>query len=158
MKKTAVLAIALFTGSAAMAQDQAAPAANAALEACRAIEKDNRRLECYDAAMDALYGVDEELVTQREQVREDRFGLQSSENSLEPDSIEATISEVAADVRTGSVIVALDNGQIWDTTSNGSIKWRLKVGQRVTIAPGPFSGYRLRIEGVTGYQGVRRQK
>ena len=136
------------------AQDVAGAAS--ALEECRAIGSDSKRLQCYDAALDAMYGVNEELQAKRAQYRRDRFGLPVDDNGTQLTELEAIVSEVDEDLRTGAVTVALDNGQVWQLNSTGGLRARFRPGMTVVINESGTGGYRIRIPDKTGFKGVNR--
>lgn len=135
------------------ARAQPVPNVTDAMLECRKLEKNKDRLACFDRVMTDAFGVDEVI----EERRTSDFGLPEREVRDEG-VLEAVITAIALDPSMGLGRVTLDNGQVWQTTSNGSLLPRLRTGQTVTIARGGFSGYRLRVEGITGYQGVRRSR
>ena len=145
----------LLAATPAFAQSGQEPAEDlsAKVLACRDIDRNSARLKCFDQALDQVFGKDEAIVERREET----FGKPRQQAS-EEGTLEAVIASVQLDESMGLASIRLDNGQVWQTTSNGSLIYRLRAGQRVTIARGAFSGYRLRIEGTKGFQGVRRQR
>lgn len=147
---------AAVTGQPAFAQiggtDVEAP-----LVACRQIDDDDKRLQCFDAAMDARYGVDEELRERREKRRNAAFGLPSDKFGDPLPELRATVSIVDEDLRFGGVTLQLDNGQVWRTTGVGGLR-RFRPGDQAIITEGNMGGYRLRIEGGNGFRGVVRAR
>ena len=123
---------------------------------CRLVEDDRDRLRCYDTAFDTLYPLTEEVVEKREAAREEYFGKKEDSVMGEADEITATIAAIVFDRANGAARITLDNGQVWATTSNGTLAGRLREGQSVRIYKSSFSGYRLKIDGRSGMQGVRR--
>lgn len=145
---------AAVTGQPAFAQiggtDVEAP-----LVACRQIDDDDRRLQCFDAAMDARYGVNEELHERREKRRNAAFGLPSDQFGNPLPELKAIVSLVDENMRSGAVTLQLDNGQVWRTTAVGGLR-RFRQGSQAIITEGSMGGYRLRIEGSNGFRGVVR--
>jgi|TARA_R110000751_G_scaffold2018_11_gene9296 hypothetical protein len=137
---------------ALLAQEAPSPA----LLDCRAIGSDDDRLECYDEALDAQYGVDEELVEKRAKYRRERFGLPVDSSGMRMTELEATVAEVDANLRTRQTTVALDNGQVWQVLSTGGLRAQFKPGQSVTISESATGGYRIRIADKKGFKGVAR--
>jgi hypothetical protein len=58
-----------------------------------------------------------------------------------PTAFSATVTDIATRPR-GELIILLDNGQIWEQKHQDS-RFRLAVGEQVTISKGLISGYRL---------------
>ncbi len=139
---------------AAIAQDMPAP--ESSIEECRAIGSDSKRLRCYDAALDALYGVDEELQAKREEYRRDRFGLPVDDSGMQLTELEAIVTEVDEDLRSGITAIALDNGQVWQLNSTGGLRARFRPGMNVVISESGTGGYRIRIPDKSGFKGVNR--
>lgn len=131
---------------------------DAALLECRTLSKNSARLQCYDRALDAIYGVDEALQAKREQDRRDRFGLPVDDDGLQMTELTATITAVDANLRTNLTYIALDNGQTWELLSSGGLRTRMKPGMQVVISESGTGGYRLRVPEKTGYRGVNRVK
>lgn len=156
MRKTLLLAALVPVVAAMPAMAQSTDTARPKLEECRAIGSDSRRLECYDAALDDLYGVNEALQAKREEYRRERFGLPTDDNGLQLTELEAVVAEVDEDLRTGVTAIALDNGQVWQLTSTGGLRARFKPGQAVIISESGTGGYRLRIPEKSGFKGVLR--
>ena len=59
-----------------------------------------------------------------------------------PDEFSATVNDIAHRPY-GEMIILLDNGQIWEQKHQDT-RFRLKVGDSVTISRGLISGYRMR--------------
>ena len=153
-----ILILSLFAGAATVspAFAQTGEAADPTLERCRAIGKDSERLKCYDAALDTMYGVDEALEAKRAEYRRDRFGLPVDESGMQLTELEAIIAEVDENIRTGTTVIALDNGQVWQLTSTGGLRARFRPGLAVVISESGTGGYRIRIPDKTGFKGVNR--
>lgn len=131
------------------------PQADDSMVACRQIDDDDKRLECFDAAMDARYGVNEELRERREKRRNAAFGLPSDQFGDPLPELRAIVSLVDEDMRSGAVTLQLDNGQVWRTTAVGGLR-RFRQGAQAIITEGSMGGYRLRVEGSNGFRGVVR--
>lgn len=152
--KYVILALGFVASSAAIAQDSGS---KGVLD-CRAIGNDKDRLDCYDAALDAQYGVDEQLREKRAQYRRDRFGLPVDDSGMQMTELKASVAAVDSDVRTGATTIALDNGQQWRLTANGSLRALFKPGMAVIISESGTGGYRIRIADKEGFKGVVRVK
>ncbi len=155
--KLSFIAFTTFTGLiASVAHAQSEPSQSIALQnevlACRFMSSDNARLRCFDKALDTVFGVDEEIESQREA----SFGLPDQETSAVPKGITSTVSDVRIDRKYGTTVIALDNGQVWQTTSNGNLRRGFTVGATVNVEPGSFGSYRLTIDGRRGFRGVKR--
>jgi len=152
LRSTLLFAACLSVPAIAAAQD----AASQDLLDCRAIGSDKDRLECYDKALDDQYGIDEDLQEKRAQYRRERFGLPVDDSGMQLTELEATVSGVESDMRTGQTTIALDNGQHWHLTSSGGLRARIKPGMLVVISESGTGGYRIRIPEKTGFKGVVR--
>ena len=119
---------------------------------CRDIANDRARVKCYDAALDNVFGRDPEV----EEGREAIFGLPESSTSSTGSELVAEITALDEDPIYRRFQFTLDNGQVWQSTSTGSLKWGFRVGQKVTIRISSLGGYRLYIEGRRGFRGVKR--
>lgn len=124
---------------------------------CREIVRSKDRLECYDRQMATLFGVDEKAEARQTQARAAEFGRSASDDDALAE-LSATIGSVQYNPVLQLAVIALDNGQVWETTSNGTLLQRLRAGQQVRITPSMLGGFRLRIEGVRGFQGVKRTR
>ncbi len=129
---------------------------DATLKECRAIGSDSKRLRCYDRTLDELYGVDEELQEKRAEYKRERFGLPVDDSGNRLTELEAAITEVDENLRTGVTFIALENGQVWQLLSSGGLRARFRNGQKVTITESRTGGYRLRLENRKGFKGVKR--
>ena len=56
----------------------------------------------------------------------------------------------------GNYVILLDNGQMWRSTAAKNYRGSIRPGWKVEIKEGKFAGYRLTIEGKTGFLGVER--
>lgn len=137
-----------------------------------------RRLSCYDREMAALIGTPATQVAQAPAVP-----AESDTPSPEPDPVPRVpepmpappdpepedfglenkgpreITARVTDIRTrpyGEMIIQLDNGQVWEQKHRDQ-RFRLEVGDEVTITKGLISGYRLSGAGNNSIQ-VKRRK
>lgn len=69
--------------------------------------------------------------------------------------IAAVVSEVLTD-ELGNFVLFLDNGQIWRTTSNKSLRGRVKTGWKAKIVKIWSGGYRMTFAEKSGFLGVKR--
>ncbi|TMM48744.1 hypothetical protein [Qipengyuania marisflavi] len=149
----ALAPLAALTAQIAHAQTQPA---DSPLLPCRAIEKKSDRLECYDRAMDAVYGVDQALMQQREESRRNNFGDADAAQEDRATEITATITNMDYDQRYDILQIELDNGQVWRATSLGALRNGFERGQVVLIKKSGLGGYKLTMEGRNGFRGVQR--
>lgn len=115
-----------------------------------------KRLSCYDQALDRVLGVDSDLLVKREDFRRGRFGLPVGDAGLRLTELTATVSSVDDDARRGEVVLALDNGQVWQLLSDGGLRAMYKAGMTVVISESRMGGYRLRVPNKTGFRGIIR--
>lgn len=151
---------ALVLGAASAAhgkQPEAVSDRSGELAECRAISQDAQRLDCYDRLVDNLPKV-AERVSNGEERQAGRAASKSASNDNPNPDVAVAITGVELFPSLQFALISLENGQVWRTTSNGTLLHRFRVGQSVTIARGAFSGYRMRIEGLKGYQAVRRER
>lgn len=126
------------------------------LRACRNEMSEAKRLRCYDLALDTALGVDEKLMARREEFRRGRFGLPVDDTGMRLTELQATVSRVDEDLRRGGVILALDNGQVWQLLSDGGLRTSYRPGMTVVITESRMGGYRLRVPEKTGFRGIAR--
>ncbi len=123
---------------------------------CAAIADDTERLACYDQAVGRLKQAEEtgqiRTVSRQdvEEVQRDSFGL--SLPSLPrlmgtSDEIKEVTEQVesVATAPDGSVIVTLDNGQVWQQVGSKSLYLRDPVGQTATIKRAALGSFRMKI-------------
>ena len=146
---SAVILVALTTSPSLLAQER--PNVTDAMLKCREIDRNRSRLKCFDEALDEVFGRDEEI----QERREASFGLPEDETG-DADALVATISEVVVDQKFGTIVIALDNGQVWQATSSGNLKRGIRAGRQATITSGSFGSFRLTVEGAKGFRGVKR--
>lgn len=150
----ATLAGAAFLGSSVQAQQAGVSLSD--LRICREEMDDSKRLRCFDRALDTVLGVDEKLGAKREEFRKGRFGLPIDDTGMRLTELQATVSQADEDLRRGSVVLTLDNGQAWQLLSDGGLQMSFRPGMTVVISEGRMGGYRLRVPDKTGFRGVLR--
>jgi len=148
--------------------------ADADVDTCRRIDSDMQRLACYDEIFerssiaepqesfgDPQEAVAPEVATTVEQdtTAAATFG---AEQVRQP-PLEYVEARLVGDFTgwTGKTVFRLDNGQVWQQTSNYIRNYtpRNPIPQaRVTISKGGFGGYNMRIEGVKRIVQVKRVK
>lgn len=144
--------LALVCGmSASPLAAQSQPDVTDAMLECREITRDTDRLKCFDRVLDANFEPDPKIEEQREAA----FGITSEDSRAEAEELSATITEVEVDQKFGTILFALDNGQVWQASASGSLR-RFRIGDQATIAEDRFGGFRVRLEGRRGFRGVKR--
>lgn len=136
---------------------------------CSEVERDAARLRCFEGLVPQARKSASERKAEAAAQTKAEFGLtavQRSERSerehpereeREEDlRVEATIAEL--DMSPYGTTFALDNGQVWRTTSFGGLNTVPRVGQKVTIESGSLGGYRLTLDGKKREVGVTRVK
>lgn len=136
--------------------EETAPVSTEQVYACASIAGDTERLACYDQAVGRLKQAEEageiRTVSRQDvdQVQRDSFGL--SLPSLPrlmgtEDEIREVrhLVETVAQAPDGSVIVTLDNGQVWQQLGNKSLYLRDPAGQSVSIKRAAFGSFRMKI-------------
>jgi hypothetical protein len=73
----------------------------------------------------------------------------------EPTSVTSPLLEVLIDAGRRRVFI-LENGQMWREGNNSSLRGRIRDNSVATVSRGGVGGYRLRIEGRTGFISVTR--
>ena len=134
----AFLGVFLFSGSASAQAD----GLKSDLLACKALEKDKKRLKCLDAV---LSSIDEGTVLSDasdnvEQNPDDDFGAidlakEREKTRKTPKVLTASLVEIARNNR-GKYVIILDNGQIWRQLRADTSRLlipRNESGQEVTI-------------------------
>ncbi|MBX7502072.1 hypothetical protein K3181_11520 [Qipengyuania sp. YG27] len=130
---------------------------DALLLQCRALEKKSQRLECFDNAMDTIFGVDEVAEAEREQLRRDNFGNLAAEEQDTADAYSGTITHVDFNQTYRILRLQLDNGSIWEAKTSGSLNLGfLQPGEQVTIEKGALGTFKLSVAGKKGWRGVKR--
>ena len=69
--------------------------------------------------------------------------------------VASSVAEVWTDQRRKYVLL-LANGQIWRANSEGNYRGSIRPGWNVEIKKGKIGGFRLHVEGKTGFLGVDR--
>lgn len=116
-----------------------------ALRQCVAERDDMRRLACFDAEMARLAQLPSPPTP------EQKFGARGElardmDRKATPDEpplerLTATAAQIVT-LAGGELRVTLDNGQVWQQLATGE-RFRLKVGDQVTIKPGVLGSYFL---------------
>lgn len=134
-----------------------------AVYACASIAADTERLACYDGAVGRLKAAEEsgELATvsreEVEQVRKESFGFSipslpslalpklGSSEKADLERIETGIKSIQRD-RSGSVIVTLDNGQVWRQIDDKSVRFnRKKPPETAQIKTAALGSFRMQL-------------
>jgi hypothetical protein len=145
MRASAVAAMLLAAGALAEEPDARIPAQ---LRSCVAIQRNTERLACFDRGIAALR--EPGASTARAPSAESSFGLfaqaPTGANASDPahaeiETLEARVASISA-AADGSVIVALDNNQVWRQIS-GSATLLLKVGDEVVIRRAALGSFQL---------------
>ena len=139
-----------FLALSCLSNAKAEPASNGLSEALRACideSDDMLRLACYDreiadfsptAASVPAIGPGEPASS------EEKFGKAPERSKNELMELTATVVKVSKGANL-KFIVWLDNGQVWQQKYSG--KFRIQVGDQVTINKGKFGGYSLTRKG-----------
>jgi hypothetical protein len=145
----------------------------APFEECAALSDATERLACYDNAIGRARSVAEVNIAEREKQRRDEFGLNTVQREerdqddertkaigIEEDvrEINANISNAYADARTGYRLFILDNGQIWQESSKGTLRRTPNEGAAIAIRRGGVGGFQLRVKDKKGFTYVKRLK
>lgn len=171
-------AAALFVTAPAFADD--VDDALEPFEACRAITDGAARLTCFDTALSGVEAARQARQERRRRRTVEDFGLSATQIEEryerereraedsggsaedvadlappEPEEVTSVITETLTD-ETRRRVFLLENGQIWREGSNSSLRGRIRVGSTATISRGGIGGYRLRVEGRTGFISVMR--
>lgn len=131
---------------------------------CKSVADAAERLACYDRTVGAMATARDSkdlVIADRATTnakRQELFGLADKPAADEAGSLQAKIAALTFNSANGTALITLDNGQVWRTTSNGTLTSRLRTDQTVMISASGLFGFRLRIEGRTGFQGVSRVK
>jgi hypothetical protein len=170
-KNIAVFVVSMMLSFPSLAQTPES-AVLAPFEECVTISDSSQRLECYDAAVGRARSIADVNSAEREKQRLENFGLsalQREEREKADDSVRrgfeddvravnANISNAYADSRTGYRLFVLDNGQIWQESSKGTLRRTPKDGVAVEIRRGGIGGFQLRVKDGKGFTYVKRLK
>ncbi len=147
---------------------------------CGTLTEGPARLACFDAALAGADAAQQSRRERRNRRRAEDFGLSaiqieeryerevsraeqsggSAEDVAElappePEEVTSAITETFTDATRRRVFL-LENGQIWREGSNSSLRGRIRLGSIATISRGGVGGFRLRVEGRTGFMSVNR--
>jgi hypothetical protein len=120
---------------------------------CAAITDSGQRLACYDAAV-------QRPAPKPELGREELPKADSPAAAEQGDSVTLVVSDISL-TRTGRLVLALDNGQVWQQIDGDGARFtpQGKVeGSHVTISRGLFGSYNLQFAGHNAMYKVRRVK
>lgn len=162
----AVLAAAGAQAAAPLVRD-VAPALKALLD-CRAVTEADRRLACYDAAVDAITTAEKKgdvIIVDREQAqaaRRQAFGLDLSALSVfdrgeakeEVDRLAGQAAKVARGPD-GRWTLVLADGAIWRQSDDRELSSPPKAGSKIEIRKAAAGSYLMNIDGQTAIR-VRR--
>ncbi|MBC2776123.1 hypothetical protein [Parasphingopyxis marina] len=150
--------------------------------ACGTLTDNTARLACFDQALAGAATAQAERQARRQRRRAEDFGLSAiqieerydreierAERSgdadalaaaealepAEPEEVTSPITETLVD-STRRRVFLLENGQIWREGNNSSLRGRIRVGSIATVSRGGLGGFRLRVEGRTGFISVSR--
>lgn len=165
MMPAAIVLVLPINASAAGAQDMSRE-----IVRCSVIVDNSSRLACFDKLVPNARKTDAELRAEAQAKAAREFGLAESRRPKEKASEGARLtsaealgenSQVTAKIQSVSIgqvaeVLALDNGQVWQTTSVGSLTTVPRAGQGVVIRSGPLGGYRLVFEGKSREVAVKR--
>lgn len=141
-------ALLLLLTAAATAQDLPADIAR-----CAAVTDSRERLACYDA-------VAQRPAPKPELGREQLPKPENPAAAEQDDSVTMVVSDISL-TRTGRLVLALDNGQVWQQIDGDGARFtpQGKVeGSQVTISRGLFGSYNLQFAGHNTLYKVRRVK
>ena len=124
---------------------------------CRDIKKKSDRLECFDNAMDSMFGVVEVVEAEREEMRRDNFGDLAAEKDEVAGEYTGTITHVDFNPTFQILRFQLDNGSVWEAKSGGSLRYGFfEPGQAIQIGRGALGTFRLSMPGKKGWRTVKR--
>ncbi len=111
----------------------------AAVEACRALPDDAKRLACYDGEIDKLVArpPEEKLGYADVRAQEERAASEKDEEKAE--RLVAKVTAVSKQPN-GTHVVTLENGQVW-VERNIDYSFRVEVGETVTIKPAAMGSF-----------------
>lgn len=149
---------------------------------CAILTDNAARLACFDQALAGAATAQQARRERRNRRRAEDFGLSAiqieerydreverAERSgdadalaaaealepAEPEEVTSPITETLVDATQRRVFL-LENGQIWREGNNSSLRGRVRVGSIATVSRGGLGGFRLRVEGRTGFISVSR--
>ncbi len=136
------------------------------LKNCASIERDLKRLSCFDKKIKKINGsteitadnnIDEVVEPPQQKTFKGSFGF---ENKIAAESADEIHSTILGDFNgwTGKTIFKLANGQVWKQSQSGIMATKKKKNHPVTIKKGVFGSFRLKVEGLNSSINVKRIK
>ncbi|MFT4252621.1 MAG: hypothetical protein QM608_09070, partial [Caulobacter sp.] len=154
----AAVAVVAAQAAAPIARD-VAPALKALLD-CRGIADNDRRLACYDAAVDSITTAEKKgdvIIVDRQQAqaaRRQAFGLDLSALSIfdrgeEKEEVDRIVGEVtrAARAPDGRWVLTLADGAVWRQADDRELSSPPKPGAKVEIRKAAAGSYLMNIDG-----------
>ena len=153
---------------------------------CAQITDDRERLACFDRtfaneakivaqlaeaerkAEAEEFGLTPKQIREREERQAKRTGAVAAdeaaaapalatEDSKDGFKVTAAVTEVLTDAL-GNYVVILDNGQIWRSTANKSLRGSIRPGAQAEIVKIWSGGYRMTFKDRSGFLGVARMR
>lgn len=162
----AVLAVGAAQAAAPVVRD-VAPALKALLD-CRKIAESDKRLACYDAAVDSITAAEKKgdvIIVDRQQAqaaRRQAFGLDLSALSVfdrgdKPEEVDRIAGQVTKAVRgaDGRWILTLADGATWRQADDRDLSSPPKAGSKVEIRKAAAGSYLMNIDGQTAIRARR---
>lgn len=130
---------------------------DALLLQCRQIDRKSQRLECFDRAMNTMFGVDEVAEADRAKLRRDNFGNLAADEDETAQDYSGTITHIDYNPVYQMLRFQLDNGSVWEASSRGSLRLGFfQPGEAVTIERGTLGSFKLSIPGKSGWRSIKR--
>lgn len=162
----ALLAVGAAQAAAPVVRD-VAPALKALLD-CRGVAENDKRLACYDAAVDSITAAEKKgdvIIVDRQQAqaaRRQAFGLDLSALSIfdrgdKAEEVDRIAGEVTKAVRgaDGRWILTLADGATWRQADDRSLSSPPKAGSKVEIRKAAAGSYLMNIDGQTAVRARR---
>lgn len=154
----AVLAVGVAQAAAPVVRD-VAPALKALID-CRGIADNDKRLACYDAAVDKISAAEKKgdvIIVDRQQAqaaRREAFGLDLSalsifdrgEKSEEVDRVLGEVTRVAK-APDGRWVLTLADGAVWRQADDRELSSPPKPGSKIEIRKAAAGSYLMNIDG-----------
>ncbi|KSB87924.1 hypothetical protein AS593_18590 [Caulobacter vibrioides] len=161
----AALAVGAAQAAAPVVRD-VAPALKALLD-CRGIAQSDKRLACYDAAVDSITAAEKKgdvIIVDRQQAQaaqRQAFGLDLSALSIfdrgEKEKVDRIAGEVTKAVRGGDGrwILTLADGAAWRQADDRDLPSPPKAGSKVEIRKAAAGSYLMNVDGQTAIRARR---